>query len=218
MRANCFLAVTVAALAACGESNHLPAQTSGRELTLVPAVKQPEAVVERPKAVLVAESRASPVPTDLLSPAQIAARASESVVVITTPSGRGAGFVVEPNHVATCLHVVEGADRIVVRTQAGVEHTAYAVIDYDRANDLALLAVDSLAAPRLRLGDFTEVAPGDPVTVIGHPEGLESSVSTGVVSAIRTFESGRHVLQITAPISPGSSGGPVLSQKGQVIG
>ena len=119
MRANCFLAVTVATLAACGESNQLPAQTSGRELTIVPAVKQPEAVVERPKAVLFAESRASPVPTDLLSPAQIAARARESVVVITTPSGRGAGFVVEPNHVATCFHVVEGADRIVVRTQAG---------------------------------------------------------------------------------------------------
>jgi S1-C subfamily serine protease len=153
-----------------------------------------------------------------MSPAQIAARASESVVVIISPEGRGAGFVVGPNLVATCFHVIAGTDRIAVRTRDGVEHAAHSVVAYNQADDIVLLAVDELGAPRLWFGDFTAVTPGDPVTVIGHPRGLDSSVSTGVVSAVRKIDSERQLLQITAPISPGSSGGPVLSQKGEVIG
>ena len=230
MRANWVKAATAVALAGCGEPNQSPPNYSP---TVAPSAER--VASEQPshpgdasyknidfERALSDLKGAGSAPTaeapSALTPAQIAAQASKSVVVIRTPLGTGAGFVVAPNRVATCFHVVAGADRIVVRTQDGVEHAVYSVVAYDQTDDVALLAVEAVAAPPLRLGDFTAVSPGDPVTVIGHPEGLESSVSTGIVSAVRKLDSGSQLLQITAPISPGSSGGPVLNQKGRVIG
>ena len=210
MRGTWLLSAIVVMSVGCGQSDRLPPKTAG----MLPSVR----AVEQAEPAPVAETRPLPATSEVLSPAQIAAQAGQSVVVVITPEGRGAGFVVGPNLVATCLHVIAGADRVAVRTQDGIEHAAHSVVAYAKADDLALLSVDDLGAPRLRLGDFAAVAPGDPVTVIGHPRGLDSSVSTGIVSALRKIDPEHQLLQITAPISPGSSGGPVFNQRGEVIG
>ena len=210
MRASWLLSTVVVAVVGCAEPNRLPAQAANGASI--------ERANEPAKVAPSAAARPVPAVSEALSPAQIAAQANQSVVVAITPEGRGAGFVVGPNLVATCFHVVAGTDRIAVRTPDGVEHAAHSVVAYDQADDIALLSVDALGSPQLRFGDFTAITPGDPVTVIGHPRGLDSSVSTGIVSAVRTVDAQHQLLQITAPISPGSSGGPVLNQKGEVIG
>jgi hypothetical protein len=87
----------------------------------------------------------------------------------------------------------------------------------DSTRDLALLSISGAKAPALALGDSNEVAVGDEVYVIGNPRGLEGTFSQGIISGIRQIGS-ESLLQVTAPISPGSSGGPVLNSSGKVIG
>src|SRR5206468_6507704 len=86
-------------------------------------------------------------------------------------------------------------------------------------NDLVVLAVEGKNFPFLTLGQTEVLEPGDHVAVIGSPLGLEGSLSEGIVSAKREGADGaRRWLQTTAPISPGSSGSPVLDSNGKVIG
>src|SRR6201999_60661 len=68
------------------------------------------------------------------------------------------------------------------------------------------------------LGDSDKTRPGDSVVAIGNPLGLENTVSNGLISARRKFDEGVEVLQISAPIAPGSSGGPIFNDHGEVIG
>jgi hypothetical protein len=88
---------------------------------------------------------------------------------------------------------------------------------YDLDNDLAVLEVDGVDTRPVTLGDSDKVAAGQQVVVIGNPEGLEQTVSNGLVSAIRELN-GRRLFQISAPISSGSSGSPVFNDHGEVIG
>jgi Flp pilus assembly protein TadD len=78
--------------------------------------------------------------------------------------------------------------------------------------------VPGLAAPALLLARLKDVAVGSPVLAVGHPQGLEFTVSDGIVSAVREIENGLTLIQITAPISPGNSGGPILDRNGRVLG
>src|SRR5439155_12805276 len=87
--------------------------------------------------------------------------------------------------------------------------------DFER--DLALLKVAGVKAASLPLGDAGKMAIGDEVYAVGNPRGLEGTFSPGIVSGIRQTTS-ETLLQITAPISPGSSGGAVLNRRGEVIG
>jgi len=87
----------------------------------------------------------------------------------------------------------------------------------DTDADLVLLKVLGTNAPALQLGDSSDVAVGDAVYAIGNPEGLEGTFSQGIVSGIRGSASDR-LLQVTAPISPGSSGGPIINGRGEVVG
>lgn len=162
--------------------------------------------------------RPTSAPQAPMTPAQIFVQVRGSVVVIQTPHGMGSGFVVAPNRIATCFHVVAGASTILVKTLDGQVHSVDAIVGYDPRSDVAVLAVDGVALPAIPFADSSAVSPGEPVTVVGHPKALESTVSTGVVSAIRRSPSGWGLLQVTAPISPGSSGGPVLNEQGEVIG
>ncbi|MCX6631550.1 MAG: serine protease, partial [Candidatus Solibacter sp.] len=87
----------------------------------------------------------------------------------------------------------------------------------DPFNDLALLSVDAeLSSSHLRLAEKAP-QPGDSVFAISNPKGLERTISTGVVSGLRKVE-GRDLIQISSPLSAGSSGGPILNSQGEVIG
>lgn len=151
---------------------------------------------------------------------KIYAEASKSVLLLLVRSeqgqvmGQGTGFVVQGGKIITNEHVARNGrlfiDLGTVRLPTTVERT-------DALNDLAVLSASAeLAAKPLSLAELSPV-PGMSVFAIGNPAGLERSISTGVVSGVRDFK-GRQLLQITAPISPGSSGGPILNGRGEVIG
>jgi hypothetical protein len=158
-------------------------------------------------------------PSTTLTPAQIAARATPAVVSIRSPSVLGTGFVVRKDGwIATNLHVIAGARELVVATTDKHEYPVVDVLAADEAHDLALLRIDAKEMGTVALGDSDVVRAGDSVVAIGHPLGLEDTVSNGLVSAVRVVDPALTVLQISAPIAPGSSGGPLFSDKGEVIG
>lgn len=161
--------------------------------------------------------------SSVLQPKVIARQAFKSSVFIQIndkygkPMALGSGFVIAPSVIATNLHVIQGGAsariNLVGSKASFVSSTALAL---DTVNDLALIEVAGLLAPSLELSDaIPEV--GERVFAVGNPKGLEGTLSDGLVSALRNFGT-RKLIQITAPISPGSSGGPVLNDSGKVIG
>ncbi len=168
-----------------------------------------------------ARSSAAPVVAARLTPAEIAEKALPSVVSIRSKSSLGSGFVVRSKEgwIATNLHVLAGGDtdiRVVVR--GGKELPVLSVVALDADRDLVVLGVEAKDLPELALGDSSKVRTGDAVVAIGHPLGLQDTVSDGLVSAIREVDPTLTVLQISAPIAPGSSGGPLFDERGRVIG
>lgn len=134
---------------------------------------------------------------------------------------QGSGFFVsEIGDVITNRHVLEGAIRAEIKTTDGASYSVTEVVAENQDADLVQVSVSiSKSVPKPL--PVTQILPevGERVLVIGSPFGLEQTVSDGIVSAIRTSaEFGGRVIQITAPISPGSSGSPVINMKGQVIG
>jgi tetratricopeptide (TPR) repeat protein len=132
---------------------------------------------------------------------------------------RGSGFFVSDNTVITNRHVIEKSSRVEIHLINGKKYSAKGVLAIDGEGDLALLQVDvplGLAKP-LQVEKLTPQE-GESLVVIGNPFGLEGSVSNGIVSAIREISGYGKIIQITAPISPGSSGSPVVNMRGQVIG
>lgn len=153
-----------------------------------------------------------------LTPAAIAAAAMHAIVVVKAGPAMGTGFgVTERGWIATNLHVVAGASDITVQTGDGVERKVSSVLRFNAQHDIALLEAEGLRAA-LPLGDSDAVTVGEAVVAIGHPLGLAATVSDGLVSAVRELDPGARILQITAPIAPGSSGGPLIDVHGQVIG
>lgn len=151
----------------------------------------------------------------------IAQKIFPSVVVLLTEddagklSSLGSGFFVRADVVATNYHVIEGASRVFAKIIG--QKALYEVegtIGIDKTRDLALLKVNGVRARPVPLGNSNQTEIGDVIYVIGNPEGLEGTLSQGIVSALR----GDNYIQITAPISHGSSGSPVLDEKGDVIG
>jgi hypothetical protein len=134
------------------------------------------------------------------------------------PLSLGSGFFVGDGIIATNLHVVRGASagqvKLVGQTKTYVVN---GLVGVDANADLVLLRMSGTDAPALQLSDDSDVAVGDPVYALGNPEGLEGTFSQGIVSGMRGSGSDR-LLQITAPISPGSSGGPIIDSRGKVIG
>jgi hypothetical protein len=92
------------------------------------------------------------------------------------------------------------------------------IMGFDAKRDLVLLHIDAKGLSTLALDEGDGARPGDPVVAIGHPLGLADTVSDGLVSAVRIIDDDLTVLQISAPIAPGSSGGPLFNQRGEVIG
>ena len=132
--------------------------------------------------------------------------------------GIGSGFFVQPNLIATNYHVIEGAAKGTAKLVG--KYTTYnieGVTATDKVNDLALIKVTAYGIKPLSFGDSDTVRIGETVYVTGNPKGLEGTFSDGIISSRRDKYT-KERLQMTAPISPGSSGGPVLNRKGEVIG
>jgi V8-like Glu-specific endopeptidase len=147
---------------------------------------------------------------------------SVSMLVMEDATGQplslGSGFFVRKDTVATNLHVLAGATKGYAKIVG--QKPKYDIIGFvaiDKQRDLVLLRIKDANAPGLLLGDSSTVAVGDEIFVIGNPQGLEGTFSKGIVSAVRSIGQDS-LLQITAPISPGSSGGPVLNKEGKVVG
>lgn len=155
-----------------------------------------------------------------LTPAEIAARATPSVVAVRTGTLQGTGFVVNrQGWIATNLHVVAGSVSVTVVLADRREIPVVEVLAADPNHDLVVLRVAAAEdLPALLLGDSAAVRAGDPVVVIGHPLGLADTVSNGLVSAVRIVDPQLTLLQISAPIAAGSSGGPLFNERGEVIG
>jgi S1-C subfamily serine protease len=167
-----------------------------------------------------------------LTPQEIARRTMAALVSIETfladqqtPLGYGSGFCVGQDPliprnalIATNYHVLKGCGALSIRavpSRKGSKPTDEQYIRFiDEFHDIALLSVEIKRAP-LSLA-LTLPTTGDAVYVMGNPETFEASFSSGMVSAVRPVPF--PWIQITAPISPGSSGGPVVNSLGQVIG
>jgi serine protease Do len=163
---------------------------------------------------------AKPAPADkLFSPAEIADHALPSVVLVQTPTMIGTGFIVwQDGRIATNLHVIAGAKEASILLNDGRKFEQVEVLAIDQAHDLAILRIPTNGLKPLTLGDSAAVRPGQHVVAIGHPMGMGNTVSDGLVSAVRKIDDKRTLLQISVPISPGSSGGPIFNEHGEVIG
>ena len=157
---------------------------------------------------------------------ELVKKTKPAVVLIQTfdkdnkPLGQGSGFFVNnKGHIVTNHHVIEGAYRATVKTSSGMEYPVEGIIAKNADADIVKLVVNIPDAntPFLNLSEIVP-SEGQDIVVIGNPLGLESTVSAGIVSAVRDIPAFGKILQITAPISPGSSGSPVINSKGEVIG
>jgi Trypsin-like peptidase domain len=157
------------------------------------------------------------------SPKSIYDEAKKSTFVIETfdakgiPLSLGTGFAVRSNYLASNCHVIRGAHRVTAKNlETERSFPVEAIVSSDLRADLVLLRIGEPAAP-LVIDTNRGWSVGDSVYALGNPRGLEGTFSAGMISATREVDN-VHYLQITAPISPGSSGGPILSSGGKVIG
>lgn len=148
----------------------------------------------------------------------------------------GSGVIIDPDgYIVTNAHVIRGAHRVQVKIPAasndespdqslvsGRGHTVDAsIVGSDSEIDLALLKVEAKGLRALRLGDYNKLRQGDVVFAVGSPEGLQDSVTMGVVSAAARQpdpDSSMVYIQSDAPINPGSSGGPLVNVDGELVG
>ncbi|MEE9198794.1 MAG: trypsin-like peptidase domain-containing protein [Dehalococcoidia bacterium] len=138
--------------------------------------------------------------------------------------GAGSGVIIAPDgYILTNSHVVQGAGKIDIQTASGEAYPAQ-VVGKDPDSDLAVVQVQASGLPTAALGDSDSLRVGQVVIAIGNPLGLQATVTTGVISALgRSLRSltGRlidSVIQTDAPLNPGSSGGPLVDTRSQLVG
>lgn len=156
------------------------------------------------------------------------AKLKNAIVKIETDTSQGSGVLIDQSgYLLTNWHVVDGnTGRINIKLHSNsdkmyLEPLNAKLVAYDPFIDIALLKVEDIEkyseATFLELGNMDEVKDGQSIVVIGSPKGLTNTISEGIISAIRTDEK-RTDIQITAPLSEGSSGGALLNGKGELIG
>jgi len=137
----------------------------------------------------------------------------------TVPRGVGSGFFIsDDGYILTNHHVVADASEILVTVPGGKEYKAK-VIGSDERTDVALLKIDAKGMTALSIGNPKALKKGQWVLAIGSPFGLESTVTSGIVSAIGR-DTGEYLpfIQTDVAVNPGNSGGPLLNLKGEVVG
>lgn len=157
------------------------------------------------------------------STSEIYKEAKKSIVLLVAydssniPLSLGSGFFIDSQHIATNYHVVNGASRIIYQViDSKKTYEVKSISSYSERLDLAVLEVREANIP-LKIRDNLYGEIGKKVVAIGNPKGLTGSVSEGIISGVRSHDEFTF-LQITAPISPGSSGGPLFNEHGEVIG
>ena len=188
-----------------------------------------EAAPPRAPAREAAAKREEPAEAERPAVTQAATRSAEDLFAEVSPSivrvlasdgsGRvlrqGSGVVLGPGRALTNCHVALGAGQLAVKSGAA---TYEAVVDVaDEELDLCRMRVTGLDAPGASLADGDAVRTGQRVYAIGAPMGLELTISEGIVSSLREVSHGK-VIQTTAPVSPGSSGGGLFDAEGRVVG
>ena len=161
-----------------------------------------------------------------LPPQDIAQIALKSTVLLRVNRNNedtfGSGFFVGNNQIVTNYHVINGVTSATVESVFhDTKYPITTVLAIDEKHDLAIVASGGLTGPSLPLGDSRSVRIGDTVYVIGNPGGWKGTFSLGIISGIRPDGIAwvdDEVFQMTAPTSHGSSGGPVLNDRGEVIG
>ena len=160
-----------------------------------------------------------------LTAEQVSAKCSPAVFYIEVYDaggralGSGSGFFIsEGGRAVTNCHVIDGASSAKIQTTDGSWYNVRGVYDYSEDKDLALLQIDGSGFPYLNMADSSVVRSGQTIYAIGSPRGLDNTFSSGIISnTARTIGSLTYI-QITAPISPGSSGGALVDAYGNVIG
>ena len=192
------LALLLATMLGCSETTETPTETS-QLLPETPALTVPE----------IAEIA-------LDSTVYLRVKKPENQV------GSASGFVIGEGLIVTSYHVIE--DMLTGSTarlvNSALIYPIEAIVAADKAHDLVILKSSGISAPPLLLGDSDIVRIGDTVYVTGNPEEYIGTFSVGYISAIQLSDPfvADKVLQMTAPVSHGSSGGPVLNDRGEVIG
>jgi V8-like Glu-specific endopeptidase len=155
----------------------------------------------------------------------IAKAANGAIVTIVManndkPIALGTGFLVTPDGVVvTNYHVIQNGDSAAVKFPDGTVVPVDGVLAADKVRDLAVIKIHGKSFHVLSLGNSDRVQVGEEVVAIGNPLSLESTVSNGIISGVRIDkEAGGKFLQITAPITHGSSGGPLFNMMGEVVG
>lgn len=155
------------------------------------------------------------------TPEQVFTRASPSVVVVDVIDAEGkqislaSGVVIGTGHVITNCHVLQKGKNIQIRQSGNTFKATLQFADYPR--DLCQLSVPTLQAPSVTIGAAKNLAVGQRVYAIGAPQGLELTLSEGLISSLRNYE-GSQYIQTSTALSPGSSGGGLFDDQGQLIG
>ena len=164
-------------------------------------------------------------PAAALTPAELFARVAPSVWRVQTLDadglvlGQGSAVVVAPGLLVTNCHVLAKASKVQVRRDGQARATAARLSLWDAQRDLCQLEAAGLQAPFVPLGQAGSAAVGQPAYAIGHPKGLDLTMSAGLVSSLRRNGAGQLVLlQTSAAISGGSSGGGLFNEAGELLG
>jgi serine protease Do len=135
------------------------------------------------------------------------------------PRGVGSGFILTADgFIMTNAHVVDGADEVLVTLTDKREFKAK-IIGADKRSDVAVVKIEAVGLPAVKVGDVGRLRVGEWVMAIGSPFGLENSVTAGIVSA-KQRDTGDYLpfIQTDVAINPGNSGGPLINMRGEVVG
>jgi serine protease Do len=163
------------------------------------------------------------------SPKELAKKFGEAVIMVSTPSGLGSGFIIHPDGYAiTNAHVIQGETRIkcTVYEQGELAFRKRIIDDVEiiavnHHIDLALIKMtdeDGKPFPTVYIQDAEDLSAGQSVFAIGSPLGLERTLTRGVISTTQRNFEGLTYIQTNTQINPGNSGGPLFNDRGEVIG
>ena len=155
--------------------------------------------------------------------AKIFEKKSDAVVLIAVSSSDGdklgSGFFISRDgKIVTNYHLIKSAHKVAVKLKNGSAFLPRRIVNIDPDKDIAVIAIETSSPAYLTMGNSNAVIVGQRVLTIGNPQGLESTVSDGLISSVRVNPSGMKVFQVSVPLSNGSSGGPLIDLNGEAIG